>query len=152
MTALSWFGLGFLILLLLPNIVLAMDDRPTPAPYHVGLALFGLLYSGLALGPIGALVAALSGLAWIFILTFAVANTQNRFGYRTMSGSEIRLFGASATWLSPALTFAALLLCLLAIAVALVLRRRDISSGKRPKLVFFITVSIFLTFCYHLGS
>lgn len=151
MTALSWLGLGILILALLPTIVLTIDRRPTPMVFHIALALCGLLYAGLSAGLTGALLAALCGLGWTIALTLAVANTQNRSGYRMMSGSEIRLFAASATWLPPALTFAVFLLCLLGLAVTLLFRQRSSVAGKRPNLVFYMSASLLVTFWCHLG-
>jgi hypothetical protein len=152
MSALSLFGLGSLILTLLPNIVFTLERRATPWPYHIALAACGILYCGLASGAIGALLAAFSGIGVSLFLAIAVACTQNRFGYRTMSGSEIRLFGAVAAWFPPHLAIATVSIFFVTVTFMLYIRHFNETKKYRPNLNFYITASMLTVFCYHLGS
>ncbi|GFE77250.1 hypothetical protein [Novosphingobium sp. TCA1] len=142
MAGLSYFNLALLIVLLLPAVIMPWEGRRPPDLLYFVIAAGGLSFAALG-GGIPALGwSALAGAGCLLLVAAGVAGLRAGLGLRLLTGSQIKLLAAGATWLGPfgALTMIAITaMTLLVVATAQQFR----TAARRPDSGAIVAVAIF---------
>jgi prepilin signal peptidase PulO-like enzyme (type II secretory pathway) len=96
--AVGYFYLAFLILVLMPVVVLPWEGRTTPDWIYLLLTACGLAAAGVTGGMPGLLRACAAGLGCLALVVLAVTALRARTRLRILTGGQIKLFAAGATW------------------------------------------------------
>lgn len=99
MDAAGYFYLALLILVLMPVVVLPWEGRTTPDWLYLVLAGCGLAGAALLGGPTGLARACAAGLGCLLVAGCAVTVLRSRTRLRVLTGGQIKLLAAGATWL-----------------------------------------------------
>jgi Flp pilus assembly protein protease CpaA len=148
MNAIDLIGAALLIVLLLPAVVAEWERFRLPDIFHAALAVGGLAIAGATGGGAAILVALLVGLITLLLLSAAAALARSTWGFRPMTGGNIKLLAAASIWLGAGGTIVLVLaVAALTVLIAMLLRARNgqtVRPGFSP-LAAGVTLSIFLS-------
>lgn len=99
MEAAGYFYLALLILVLIPIVILPWEGRSTPDWLYMLLAGSGLAGAAMAGGVWGLALSFAAGLGFLGLASLAVTALRKRTRARILTGGQIKLLGAGATWL-----------------------------------------------------
>ena len=142
MAGLSYFNLALLIILLLPAVILPWEGRRPPDLLYVVIAIGGLSFAALKGGAPALAWAMAAGAGCLLLVAGSVAALRAGMGLRVLTGSQIKLLAAGATWLGMvgALTMIAITaMTLLVLASAQQFR----TAARRPDSGAIVAVAIF---------
>lgn len=142
MAGLSYFNLALMIVLLLPAVILPWEGRRPPDLLYVTIAVGGLAFAALGGGVAALGWSFLAGLGCLAIVAGGVTALRAATGLQLLTGSQLKLLAAGATWLGPlgALTMIAIT-ALALLLVATVRQFRPIA--RRPDSGAIVAVAIF---------
>ncbi|WP_375196607.1 hypothetical protein [Sphingobium sp.] len=138
----SHIGSALLILLLLPVVILHWERRGGDDRLYGLIAIGGVGFAAWTQGPGGALLAGLSGVLCLLLLSALVAAISSVWRLHLLTGGHIKLLAAGACWLS--LTGAALMLAVataLFWLAALFLRARK-AADPRPDMAAIAAIAL----------
>lgn len=141
MEAAGYFYLAFLLLALIPVVVLPWEGRATPDWLYIVLATFGLLGAVVLEGIPGLLRACAAGAGSLIIASLAVAILRARTGARVLTGGQLKLLAAGATWLGLGGTFAMIAVALLTL-ITLAAFQKAGAVRRRPDASAILAVAI----------
>ncbi|MFT4053301.1 MAG: hypothetical protein QM681_02255 [Novosphingobium sp.] len=141
MEAAGYFYLAFLLLVLIPVVVLPWEGRTTPDWLYIVLATFGMVGAVVLEGRPGLVRACAAGAASLAVASLAVALLRARTGARVLTGGQIKLMAAGATWLGFGGTFAMVAVALLTL-VALAAVQKAGAMRRRPDASAILAVAI----------
>ena len=141
MEAAGYFYLAFLLLALIPVVVLPWVGRTTPDWLYIVLATFGLLGATAFGGVPGLVRACAAGAGSLAVASLAVALLRAYTGARVLTGGQIKLLAAGATWLGLAGTFAMVTVALLTL-FALAAFQKAGAVRRRPDASAILAVAI----------
>ncbi|AOR79257.1 hypothetical protein QUC32_04705 [Novosphingobium resinovorum] len=141
MEAAGYFYLAFLLLVLIPVVVLPWEGRTTPDWLYMVLAASGLLGAALLSGVPGLIRACVAGAGSLAIAGLAVALLRAHTGARVLTGGQIKLLAAGATWLGFSGTFAMVAVALLTL-FALAAFQKAGAVRRRPDASAILAVAI----------
>lgn len=95
----EYFALAVLIVVLMPAVIMPWEGRKVPDLLFVAIAACGVAYSGLRDGFMGALWAVEASFACLLLVGGGVTALRARTRLRVLTGSQIKLMAAGATWL-----------------------------------------------------
>lgn len=143
MNAGAYFTLAVLILVLLPVVILPWERRKVPDWIYTVIAACGLgsslVYSGLP----GFTWSALSGLGCLLVVGGGVTALRTATRLRILTGGQIKLLAAGATWLGPAGTLIMVLVGAFALFAAAALLQAS-QAQRRPDSGSILALSIVL--------
>lgn len=131
MEAAGYFYLALLILVLVPIVILPWEGRPTPDWLYAVLAVFGLGGAATLGGAAGLAWACAAGLGCAALAGLAVTVLRKRTRARILTGGQIKLLGAGATWLGVNGTFAMIAVAALALVLLAAIQRTG-AVRRRP--------------------
>jgi hypothetical protein len=146
MAAIKLIGIGLILLFSLPGLVAASEGRRTPNPFIFILAIGGLAWNWSAAGGHALLLSLASGILVFALLAGGIAFTQRRWNRRLLTGTNIKLMAAAATWLQPLLAIAAITAALIAIILWLSLKDTSPARQSRPDITPFLTIALLTVF------
>lgn len=141
MGAAGYFYLALLILVLVPIVILPWEGKSTPDWLYAVLAVGGLSAAALLKGVPGVLLAGLAGLACLAIASLAVTLVRARTRARILTGGQIKLLGAGATWLGVSGAFAMIALAAIALVLLAAFQRAG-AVKQRPDASAVFAVAI----------
>jgi hypothetical protein len=146
MAALKLIGIGLIVILALPGIVAASEGRRTHSIFHALLALGGLVWNWSAGGVHGLALSLASGAIILASLVLILALTQSRWNRRPLTGGEVKLIAASATWLLPLFAIIFICLAIASILLWLFVKQSSQMQQSRPDITPFVIVSLLTVF------
>jgi len=141
MPAAGYFCLALLVLVLVPVVVLPWEGRRTPDWLYLLLAACGLGGAWFFGGPLGLAQAAAAALACLIFCGFMVTFVRTRTRLRILTGGQIKLLAAGATWLGLGGTLIMVIVAILALfAIAAFQRNGEIRRRPDASAVVAITI------------
>jgi prepilin signal peptidase PulO-like enzyme (type II secretory pathway) len=130
-----------LIVVLMPVVVLPWEHRKVPDALYIAIAACGLASSALHQGFSGLAWSAGSAIACLVVVGAAVTGLRAATRLRILTGGQIKLLAAGATWLGPAGTIIMILVAafvLFAAAALLQVSQRQ----RRPDSAAVVAMTI----------
>lgn len=141
MGAAGYFYLALLILVLMPVVILPWEGRKTPDWLYLVLAGCGLA-GAVALGGVPGLVrACAAGLGCLIVASGAVTLLRSRTRLRVLTGGQIKLLAAGATWLGIDGALAMVTVAFCALFLIAVFQRTGVVR-RRPDASAIVAVAI----------
>lgn len=141
MGAAGYFYLALLILVLMPVVILPWEGRKTPDWLYLVLAGCGLA-GAVALGGVPGLVrACAAGLGCLIAASGAVTLLRSRTRLRVLTGGQIKLLAAGATWLGIDGALAMVTVAFFALFLIAVFQRTG-AVRRRPDASAIVAVAI----------
>lgn len=142
MAGLSYFNLALLIVLLLPAVILPWEGRRPPNLLYLVIAIGGLSFAALK-GGIPALGwSVLAGASCLVLVAGGLAVLRSTTGFCLLTGSQIKLLAAGATWLG--LLGAATMIAITAMTLLIVATAQQFRTvTRRPDSGAIVAVAIF---------
>lgn len=141
MEAAGYFYLALLILVLVPVVILPWEGQTTPDWLYVVLAGCGLVGAAALEGTSGFYRACAAGVGCIAVASLAVTVLRARTRARILTGGQIKLLGAGATWLGISGTFAMMAVAVLALVLIAAFQRAG-AVRRRPDASAILAVAI----------
>lgn len=141
MGAAGYFYLALLILALIPIVVLPWEGRATPDWLYALLAVGGLVGAVTLEGTAGLVRSCLAGAACLIVGSLAVTVLRARTHARILTGGQIKLLAAGATWLGMNGTFAMVGVTALALVLLAAFQRAG-AVRRRPDASAILAVAI----------
>lgn len=141
MGAAGYFTLAALIVVLLPAVVLPWEGRKVPDVLFAAIALAGLAAGALHSGLSGFAWSAGAALACLGLVGGGVATLRAGTGLQILTGGQIKLMAAGATWLGPLGAGIMILIAALSLfSLAALQQVRD--KQKRPDSAAIVAIAI----------
>ena len=132
MTGVQLIAISTLILILLPIIVLAWEQRNVPNWLYLLLGTAGIAFTLTSRGLGGAIVSLAAGIAILLLLAGAIAYMRRTCKLRLLSGGQIKLMAAGAAWLGPVGAVLMLSLAILLFVISVIFLRIRKKAVLRP--------------------
>ncbi|QPI75343.1 MULTISPECIES: hypothetical protein [unclassified Sphingobium] len=132
MTGVQLIAISTLILILLPIIVLAWEQRNVPNWLYLLLGAAGIAFTLTSRGLGGAIVSLAAGIAILLLLAGAIAYMRRTCKLRLLSGGQIKLMAAGAAWLGPVGAVLMLSLAILLFVISVIFLRIRKKAVLRP--------------------
>ncbi|MEE4451567.1 hypothetical protein [Novosphingobium resinovorum] len=142
MEAAGYFYLALLVLVLVPVVILPWEGRTTPDWLYALFGACGLAGAAALGGTPGLLWAVAAGLGCLGAASLAVTLLRARTRARILTGGQIKLLAAGATWLGINGTFAMVALAALALVLLAAFQRAG-AVRRRPDASAILAVAIF---------
>lgn len=143
MNAGAYFTLAVLILVLLPVVILPWEQRKVPDWIYAIIAACGLASSLVDNGLPTLTWSALSGLGCLLVVGGGVTALRAATRLRILTGGQIKLLAAGATWLGPTGTLIMVLVAAFALFAAAALLQAS-QAQRRPDSGSVLALSIVL--------
>jgi len=147
----AYFTLAVLILVLLPVVILPWEQRKVPDWIYAIIAACGLASSSVHSGLPGFTWSALAGLGCLLVVGGGVTALRAATRLRILTGGQIKLLAAGATWLGPAGTLIMVLVAAFALFAAAALLQAS-QAQRRPDSGSVLALSIVLVAFLQQGS
>lgn len=139
--AAGYFTLALLIVVLMPAVILPWEGRKAPDGLFVAIAACGLASSGIHGGLAGLGWAVAGALACLVVVGGAVTILRANTRLRILTGGQIKLMAAGATWLG--LPGAAIMILITIFSLFSIAALQQVSeSQRRPDSAAIVAVAI----------
>lgn len=135
MKGFDFITLGVLILLLLPPLTAAFDERKHSNYSFIALALGGIAADTYRFGWMGTLHSVTSSFLCLSLVSALVVLLYRRWRIRLLDGAQIKLFAAGATWLPVYLGVTLSAFSYFTLVVLFLTRKKLINEISRPNIV-----------------
>jgi prepilin signal peptidase PulO-like enzyme (type II secretory pathway) len=137
----GYFTLAVLVVVLIPAVAISLEGRRTPDLLYPVIAACGLLASGLRGGWPALGGAFLAGLLVLLLVGGAITALRSAMRLRLLTGGQIKLMAAGATWLGPAGALAMILIAAFAL-FAVAAWQQASEHQRRPDCVIIVALAI----------
>lgn len=137
----GYFALAALVLVLMPAVVTSMEGRKAPDVLYPVIAGAGLLSSGLRGGWSALGWSAAAALLVLVVIGVVITLLRTSLRLRILTGGQIKLMAAGATWLGPLGALAMILVATFALfAFAALQQARNMQ--RRPDSAIIVALAI----------
>lgn len=141
MEAAGYFYLALLILVLIPIVILPWEGKSTPDWLYMLLAGSGLAGAAVVGGVSGLMLSCAAGLGFLGLASLMVTALRKRTRARILTGGQIKLIGAGATWLGIHGALAMVVVAAVALVVLVAIQRTG-AVRQRPDASAVLAVAI----------
>lgn len=137
----GYFTLAALVIVLVPAVAISLEGRRTPDILYPAMALCGLIGSGLRGGSPAVGGAFVSGMGVLLLVGGAITLLRSTMRLRLLTGGQIKLMAAGATWLGPVGALAMILVAGFAL-FALAAWQQTSDQSRRPDSAIVVALAI----------
>lgn len=137
----GYFTLAVLVIVLIPAVAISLEGRRTPDWLYPVIGVCGLLSSGLREGWAAAGGGFLGAVCVLLLVGGAITAVRNTMRLQLLTGGQIKLMAAGATWLGPVGALAMILVAGFALfAIAAWQQTRE--QPQRPDSMIIVALAI----------
>jgi prepilin signal peptidase PulO-like enzyme (type II secretory pathway) len=138
----GYFTLAVLVVVLIPAVAISLEGRRMPEFLYPAIALCGMASSGLRGGWLALGGAFLAGLIVLLLVGGAITALRSSMRLRLLTGGQIKLMAAGATWLGPVGAAAMILIAGFALFAMAAWQQAMQREQQRPDSVIIVALAI----------